>query len=579
MKKSYRLAFAFLAVSLLAATAAAQETEKAYIVGAGATAYVQVETGALVPEEQPVVGLYKTEEVGDEELSVFVTDQVSDVSADRRRFRINFPPGKSFDPKVSYEVLVSLVIKVGEPGVRRTVLRRLPVRTTLSAAVTRPGPPCQNGVVVRVTNNLDPDQFDWNKFYEWLDSFQKPGARPGDIATLRIRLVGGGNPELLESWTEYEIRGITYVRPKDPRLTSRQFCLLPEDRLPESEFVAKVKFKGAGRPDEIKEELTSKKLAGVTLPTVKGLRDDIESPADRALERNVDVGFTLSSSVADEEVPATATEPATVVRGRTTRGVWDVRFAPWLDVLHPHIRDNEWMHFLTPLYVNANVATGKIEEDTLSLNRVLLGFEGEFRRRHVDDTQWPGGEPRQLKIATHRVVYGLTHASDRDFKQKEFTGKIEYKPIIWRLNNPVNLNYHVEHGERKYGTFGYSFLPLVGFEIGKTYSRRDPAPAVEPSDTVRRLYFGLDMSLDVTRRLTFAVSDTFYFRGETPDDRGRNYFKAEAQAPLGRLYRASVHGLYFSYERGDKPPFATPGVNAIKLGYRVQANFCAPNCR
>ena len=325
--------------------------------------------------------------------------------------------------------------------------------------------------------------------------------------------------------------------------------------------------------------MKSKKLKGEVLPGVTGLGKDVDSPADRALERNVDLGVTLTSSVADEKVPATATEPETTVRKRTTRGVWDVRFAPWLDVLHPIIRDNKWMHFLTPFYINANAATGKIEEDTLSLNRVLLGFEGELRYRDVDEDKWPDGSRRLRKVDTHRLIYGLTHASDRDFKQKEFRGKFEYKPIIWKFNNPINLNYQVEHGERHYGTFGYSFLPTLGFEIGKTYSRRNPAEAVKPSDTVRRGYFGLDMSLDVTKRMTFSVSDTFYLRGETPDDRGRNYFKGEVQAPLGRLYRNSVHGLFFSFERGDKPPFASPGVNAFKFGYRIQANFCAPNCR
>jgi hypothetical protein len=177
-------------------------------------------------------------------------------------------------------------------------------------------------------------------------------------------------------------------------------------------------------------------------------------------------------------------------------------------------------------------------------------------------------------------MYGLTHASDRDFKQNEFTGKIEYKPIIWKLNSPINLNYTLNRrGEKVDGLFGYTFLPTFGFEIGKTYHRRNPAAAIKPSDTVRRFYIGLDLGLDITQHLTFTVSDTFYLRGETPGDRAKNYFKGGIEAPLGEVFNSAVHGLFFTFERGDLAPFATPSVNVLKFGYRIQANYCAPNCR
>lgn len=290
--------------------------------------------------------------------------------------------------------------------------------------------------------------------------------------------------------------------------------------------------------------------------------EDLGAPDKRLIEQNLNLGVSLTSSVADEEVPATATEPATTKRSRTTRGILDVRFAPWLDVLKPTIENNKWMHFFTPIFLNAKVAAGKITEDTLSLNRVVFGFEGKFRKRVVNANKY--------KSATHRVTYGLTHASDRDFKQDEFTGKLEIAPIFWKWNKPISLNYTAVSGEARSRNYGYPFLPKVGIEIGRTYHRRNPAADITESPNVRRLYFGLDASLDVTRYLTFSVSDIFYVRGETPEHRLRNYFKGGIEAPMGRLFNSAVHSLFFSFEKGDLTPFATPAVNSIKLGYRVQ---------
>jgi hypothetical protein len=361
-----------------------------------------------------------------------------------------------------------------------------------------------------------------------------------------------------------------------------RICLIPAKELPKEKFFAKVTFNGDSRPAEIKPELTSKLLAGLAVDAA-AIQQEVKATGERVLERNLDLGVTLTSSVKNEETPATATTPATTTRERTTRGVLDVRFAPVIDVLHPEIEDNVWMHFLTPFYINANVATGKIEEDTLALNRVLLGLEGEFRYRkvnekHVGPNLW---DVRYRKDATHRIIYGFTHASDRDFKQDEFTGKLEWKPIFWKLNTPIGLNWKWDEVNKKVKDqkpYGYTFLPKFGFEIGRTYNRRNPAAAIEESDNVRRFYFGLDMSLDLTKHLSFVISDTFYVRGETPDDRARNYFKGGVQIPFGNVQGRTVHSLFVLWERGDLPPFATPAVNAFKAGYRIQLNYCE-KCR
>jgi hypothetical protein len=34
--------------------------------------------------------------------------------------------------------------------------------------------------------------------------------------------------------------------------------------------------------------------------------------------------------------------------------------------------------------------------------------------------------------------------------------------------------------------------------------------------------------------------------------------------------RGPVQSVFASYERGAEPPFATPGVNSVLLGYRLQ---------
>jgi hypothetical protein len=315
------------------------------------------------------------------------------------------------------------------------------------------------------------------------------------------------------------------------------------------------------RPADFGEKVTKNNFPGSDVAAVPK-DEDPGSPDKRLIEQNLDLGVSLTSSVGDEDVPATATVPATTKRTRTTRGILDVRFAPVLDVLHPTIENNKWMHFLTPFYINANVATGKITKDTLSLNRVLFGLQGQFRRRVVDSNNH--------KSATHRITYGLTHASDRDFKQDEFSGRLEWAPIFWDWNKPISLNYIAKSGEPHAKGYGYTFLPKVGFEIGRTYHRRNPAAAITESPNVRRLYFGLDASLDITSYLTLSVSDTFYVRGETPGHRLRNYFKGGVEAPMGRLFNSAVHSLFFSFEKGDLAPFATPAVNSMKLGYRVQ---------
>ena len=81
------------------------------------------------------------------------------------------------------------------------------------------------------------------------------------------------------------------------------------------------------------------------------------------------------------------------------------------------------------------------------------------------------------------------------------------------------------------------------------------------------------MALNLTPHVTLSLSDIFYVRGEAPAHRGRNYFNGTVEAPLGNLIRNTAQSVFFSWERGTQPPFATPAVNALKFGYRVRSDL------
>ena len=58
------------------------------------------------------------------------------------------------------------------------------------------------------------------------------------------------------------------------------------------------------------------------------------------------------------------------------------------------------------------------------------------------------------------------------------------------------------------------------------------------------------------------------FRDEN-EHHPQNYLLVSVQAPLHAFSNGSAQSLFFSYERGSQPPFASD-TNALKLGYRIQ---------
>lgn len=281
----------------------------------------------------------------------------------------------------------------------------------------------------------------------------------------------------------------------------------------------------------------------------------------RNVEDFLDVGLTLTSSVAEEKQ-----EDGTSLRKRTTRGLMDLFFAPVLNMrtvgtLGDH---GGLVQVMTPFFIDAKVATGKITDDTLALNTINLGFDYEFRH-YLNTNAYPD---------LMRHALNFRHTSDRDFKQDEFKFTYEFQPIFGAINQPLGSAPNILKDEVVEDTedkFGFEIVPLVGVELGRTYRVRNPKDFEGVSRNVRRLYFGGHVGMNITRHFRLYVDDLFYVRGESPLDRTENYFMGTAEAPLGRIGQSrAAHALYFSFERGEQPPFANPSVNVVKFGYRIR---------
>jgi hypothetical protein len=307
-------------------------------------------------------------------------------------------------------------------------------------------------------------------------------------------------------------------------------------------------------PFELRQQTLKIGLSGVSAPTTTG---------ERNLEDFIDLGLTLTSSVDDVEQ-----EDETTKRVRTTRGALDLWFAPILNLRKVKaIGEGGTVQVFTPFYIDAKVATGKITSETLALNRIILGSNYELR-----DFRNTNAYPDLL-----RHSFNFNNTSDRDFKQAEFKFVYEFQPIFGAINQPLGSAPDIldrEVIENQNDKFGLEIVPVVGVELGRTYRVRNPQDFEGVSRNVRRFYFGANMTFDLTKHFRLSLLDRFYVRGETPEDRGRNYFTGSIEAPLsgiGNDRLRGAHALFFSFERGDQPPFSNPGVNVFKFGYRIRA--------
>jgi hypothetical protein len=382
-------------------------------------------------------------------------------------------------------------------------------------------------------------------------------------------------------------------------------CLTVKTIPPTGAINLSVQFKDHGGmkvPYYLGAPFIGKAISWSASKVIKKSFDIPDDPDKRKIENNLDLGLSFNSAV--------ATDSTTKIRSRSSNGILDVRLAPWLDDIRDDLRKATIIQW-NPIYLNANVATGKITKSTLSLNRVILGTDLDFhfvpKRKSVQDPdsgeQIPDKQPykklRDAKKAKcdklpdratcgedidkqkvftnyYRLTISGKHSSDRDFKQKEITAESSFEPIWGFLNKPRNDRWFYGKipdtvtGERgkKYPVLGWEIYPTFGFQFGKTYSRRDPASVVKESDLIKRLNVGITMNFDITSHLNLSIVDTFYSRYELKPSHNRNYLITQMFAPLGNIGRAS-NGVFFSFEKGDAPPF-TSTVNVLKFGYRIQ---------
>lgn len=345
-------------------------------------------------------------------------------------------------------------------------------------------------------------------------------------------------------------------------------CLKLDQALPSGKYNAQVVLQN-NPPYEFDRPLT-KALTGpkaTAVPIASKVADENKLGL-RAFDNNLEVGTLFTSSVKDVKANNRTT------RQRQSRGSLDLRFAPLLRDRTSEPATKKWQPFRTPLFLDAKVSTGKIGEDSLSLNRVLIGTEFNFR--YVEGTK--KGE-RNKYVITLRG----TNASDRDFKLAEGKGEFEFRSIFEMFNQPLRIQHTSSRSvlipdgppvELASGFFGYQFQPFIGVEAGRVYRRNRAAfRNEEQSKSVRRLWFGADLAFNFTPRLNVTMTDIFFVRGETPSHRTRNYFIGTIEAPLGNINRNAAQSVFFSFERGDQPPFVSPSVNALKFGYRVRSDF------
>lgn len=348
-------------------------------------------------------------------------------------------------------------------------------------------------------------------------------------------------------------------------------CLTLGRELPSERFNAEVAF-GNGPPVELERPVV-KTLVGPRAMAAPGpsVIPEENRLGLRSFDNNLNLGLLYTSSVRDTRRGGRAS------RERQSRGALDLRFAPLLRGRTRPPEVGKWQPFWTPLFLDAKVATGRIADDSLSLNRILLGTEVALR--YYEGTE-RGRRDRYL--LTLRAV----NASDRDYKRAEAKGEVEFRPVFEWLNRPLRLRRKSEPSVLvpdsppkeipDGGFFGYQVEPFAGFEAGRVYRRgRSALRGEEPGEVVRRLLFGTDMLFSFGRRLSLRLTDTFYVRGGAAGDRARNYFNGVVEVPLGNFSRNAAQSIFFSFERGDQPPFSTPSVNALKFGYRIRSDFFA----
>lgn len=358
-------------------------------------------------------------------------------------------------------------------------------------------------------------------------------------------------------------------------------CIPTQNHLPTEDFNAIFSLP-INPPRELAAKLKKTGLPGITSISSPANAATDEEVGKRKIEQDLDVAFSLLSSVeeVEKENPDPTQSVPIKVRERKTRGTLDLRITPlgtrsWIYVAGDDTettRTSGHYFALSPLFIDAKVSTGKITTETLSLNRVVIGPQGEYRYVY-NNTTFP---------TYFRFIGRLSNASDRDFKQNEYKATFEFRPVFGKINHPLasiqaaQRRVIASEGDTEnifvsFARGGYEFIPIMGGELGRTWSRRDPAEAVKPTDPVKRIYGGMEITLTPITRTKFTLTDIFYYNFGEVTKRRANYFSGSMEVLLGEFLdsRRAAHSVFISYEKGQQPPFTNAGVNVVKIGYRI----------
>jgi hypothetical protein len=395
------------------------------------------------------------------------------------------------------------------------------------------------------------------EIYAWLES---NSGSPENIAEINLETLSGEDV----TFTKEKPVGIRFTPAGlDEAVRNKYFeiFLLVGRKFPVDKFQFAVDFKN-NPPIELDSTIKFKpvELRQVEALSSKGVGDD-DKLGLRDFKSKLDLGVAFATSVEDDK-----NEQGEPIRKRNSFGYVDLRFAPKTN----RPKGKSVNYWTTPFFIDAKVSNKKIDKDSLSLNRVIIGTELSIR--HVMDSQ-------------NKFIYAFRglNTSDRDFKQIEGKFNFEFRPQFFKLNNSLKVKPRQEPSTITPGEavrnlnsddwFGFKIEPFVGFELGRVYrQKRKPFENEENSRNIRRLFFGLDMKFDITKYFKLKLFDTFYVRGESSDARYRNYFNGEIEGLVKRSANTSQH-LFLSFEKGDEPPFVTRSVNAFKVGYRINTNF------
>lgn len=487
-------------------------------------------------------------------------------SADSNETSIRVRTIETHDPSISYSVIVSGYVSESPGGAGTTfIFDPYTIEPAITSELFFNPLACGSGIqlVVKLPAAAENERA---AVVKWIRSSQ---SQPREIGTL----------ETAQGNSAWEQRPITSIR--DPKMSSGEVrtCFDVADRI-YGTYAVRVKFKSP--PPSVgalsKEHKVQKFGEADTRPPAFGSSDAFVrkgDPGERSRISDIEAGITFIGSK-DEATGK-----------RTGRGVLDLQIAPirarpFLSkagdtaIHRDALEIPQWFGYWTPIFLDANVSTGPITKDTVSLNRIAIGGEFEFRFVPVEYATENGvRKPVLERFATyHRFALNYTHYSDRDFKQNEITAGGEYGPIFGKLNRPRKMNFgFVERPSdgkwvRRSGLYGYSVVPAVGFEFGRTYSRRNPFEAIEPSPNIKRIYAKLDASYEYGM-FGFRLTDQLYYRGESETKKVRNYFNADFEVLMNDIADRFRHAVFFNYQLGSKPPF-TSNVDAFTVGYRIR---------